>query len=65
MRRGIPYGARNLADPPSSGVGLLFMCYQRNIRQQFEFIQRTWIDNPNFPHSIIPLPFLAHAGMTR
>ncbi len=62
VRRGIPYGDRNLADPPSGGVGLLFMCYQSNIHHQFEFLQRTWIDNPNFPHSIIPLPFLPHAG---
>lgn len=57
VRRGIPYG------PPMPGVvkptepnpdpaaprGLLFMCFQRDINRQFEFIQRTWVDNVIFP----------------
>jgi len=45
-RRGIPYGVR-----PSDSVerGLLFQCFQSDIARQFEFIQRTWVDNPNFP----------------
>ena len=29
------------------------MCYQANIEKQFEFIQRTWVDNPNFPDSVL------------
>jgi len=46
VRRGIPYGIR----PPVSGeVGLLFQAFQSDISRQFEFIQRTWVDNPNFP----------------
>lgn len=44
VRRGIPYGERGEAE-----VGLLFICYQNNIHNQFEFIQRVWVDNPNFP----------------
>lgn len=44
VRRGIPYGKRG-----DDEVGLLFMCYQRNIHDQFEFIQRIWIDNRNHP----------------
>ncbi|OLE73940.1 MAG: hypothetical protein AUI36_00020, partial [Cyanobacteria bacterium 13_1_40CM_2_61_4] len=45
-RRGIPYGIR----PAASGdVGLLFQCFQSDISRQFEFIRRTWVDNPNFP----------------
>jgi Dyp-type peroxidase family len=44
VRRGIPYGKRGDDD-----VGLLFMCYQNSIHDQFEFIQRYWVDNPNFP----------------
>jgi Dyp-type peroxidase family len=48
VRRGIPYGA-----PETSPVGLLFMCYQSDIRDQFEFMQRTWADNPNFPDALI------------
>lgn len=47
-RRGIPYGEWGAAD-----VGLLFMCYQADIAQQFEFIQRTWADNPNFPRNLV------------
>ncbi|TLZ58908.1 MAG: hypothetical protein E6K16_07900 [Methanobacteriota archaeon] len=46
VRRGIPYGIR----PPVTGeVGLLFQAFQSDISRQFEFIQRTWVDNPNFP----------------
>jgi len=49
-RRGVPYGIR----PPGAGeVGLLFQCFQGNIALQFEFIQRTWVDNPNFPELLL------------
>jgi Dyp-type peroxidase family len=51
VRRGIPYGERE--DVGTSPVGLLFMCYQSNIKEQFEFIQRTWADNPNFPDHLV------------
>lgn len=61
VRRGIPYG------PPMPGVvkptepnpdptaprGLLFMCFQRDINRQFEFIQRTWVDNVIFPKGLL------------
>ncbi|MCS5691308.1 hypothetical protein NZK33_04820 [Cyanobium sp. FGCU-6] len=52
-RRGITYGgplsaADDLDDLPEKGVGLLFMCYQSDIWEQFEFIQRFWCNNPNF-----------------
>ena len=54
IRRGIPYGFRKLGSaPPRVGVGLLFMCYQADIHHQFEFIQRTWADNPNFPRNLV------------
>jgi Dyp-type peroxidase family len=53
VRRGIPYGKANSQNPPREGVGLLFMCYQRDINEQFGFIQRTWADNPNFPKNLI------------
>src|SRR5712691_7405865 len=46
VRRGIPFGTR----PRGRGdVGLLFTCFQSDISRQFELIQRTWVDNPNFP----------------
>jgi Dyp-type peroxidase family len=60
-RRGIPYGppvtgaADNLPpnDDPNAERGLLFMCFQANIEDQFEFIQRTWVDNKHFPTSVL------------
>ncbi len=56
-RRGQTYGER-VDDPdgdiapsgrPSGGVGLLFMAFNVNIAQQFEFVQTLWVNNPNFP----------------
>ena len=49
-RRGITYGSRahDLSDAPSSGVGLLFMCYQANIPDQFAFMQKNWVNTDNF-----------------
>lgn len=31
-----------LLDRPETGVGLLFMCYQSDISNQFAFIQKRW-----------------------
>ncbi len=58
-RRGITYGSRNaeidangqiinLKDKPIGGVGLLFMAYQSNIVNQFEFTQISWANDPKF-----------------
>lgn len=53
-RRGVTYGgplsdfSQDLERLPTSGVGLLFMCYQSDIWEQFEFIQRFWCNNPFF-----------------
>jgi Dyp-type peroxidase family len=62
VRRGIPYGnpvfpvTGGFEDPsPTAKRGLLFMCFQRNIENQFVFIQRTWVDNPSFPEGLIPI----------
>ncbi len=56
-RRGIPYGRRDVSteiDPsipqmPNGGVGLLFMSFQKSITSQFEFIQKNWVNNVDFP----------------
>jgi Dyp-type peroxidase family len=45
-RRGIPYGG---AEGTGAPVGLLFMAYNRDIATQFEFIQKDWVNNVNFP----------------
>lgn len=58
-RRGIPYGQREVStaiegEPeqfPTGGVGLLFQSFQADLANQFEFIQRNWVDNPSFPFS--------------
>jgi Dyp-type peroxidase family len=63
-RRGITYGTRATkkvikdgeefdaldgeAEFPAEGVGLLFMCFQANIADQFGFIQKQWANNGNF-----------------
>ena len=49
-RRGVSYGDRapDLSDAPATGVGLLFMCYQANIPDQFAFIQKNWVNNTTF-----------------
>lgn len=55
-RRGIPYGekvdlASDVETLPTSGRGLLFLCYQRSIRNQFEFLQAQWGNKRDFPVS--------------
>lgn len=55
-RRGIPYGDRSETEEPSpdlmpsKDVGLLFGCFVKSIADQFEFVQSSWVNNPNFPH---------------
>ena len=50
VRRGMTYGRRSpdLRDAPGYGVGLLFMCFQRSIANQFALMQRMWAGNPCF-----------------
>jgi Dyp-type peroxidase family len=52
-RRGITYGEREpgMGDRPEDGVGLLFMAYQADIANQFEFTQQMWANNPEFPQA--------------
>jgi Dyp-type peroxidase family len=52
LRRGIPYGAPFVPhDPASADVerGLLFLCYQNSIESHFEFVQKSWVNDPGFP----------------
>lgn len=55
-RRGQTYGIRvdnpndgQIANKPSKDVGLLFMAFNVDIANQFEFAQATWANNPGFP----------------
>jgi Dyp-type peroxidase family len=56
VRRGITYGKRQ-AEPkdkprpdqmPTGGVGLLFMCCQSSLANQFGFIQKRYANSPDF-----------------
>ena len=52
LRRGMPYGSSLGAEKggePEVDRGLLFLCYQRDIEDQFEFVQTKWINDPQFP----------------
>ena len=55
-RRGITYGERtddglNISNMPEGDVGLLFMSFQKDIAEQFEFIQKSWVNDPAFPQN--------------
>jgi Dyp-type peroxidase family len=56
-RRGVTYGSptppgEDESTWPERGVGLLFQCCQRSLRDQFERIQSEWINDPIFPHAV-------------
>jgi len=53
MRRGIPFGdevtdneQRN--ETTANERGLMFVCYQTSIVEQFEFLTHNWVNNPAF-----------------
>jgi Dyp-type peroxidase family len=57
-RRGIPYNdiGRNIDEEennPDHGVGLLFQCYQRSITNQFEFIQKAWVNDGKIGDNLV------------
>jgi Dyp-type peroxidase family len=60
LRRGVAFGESfdptAPAGSPAAGDatfpddrGLLFLCYQRSINDQFEFLMNAWVNNPDFP----------------
>lgn len=54
LRRGREYGPPTTPEDLSGGIddgterGLHFLCLSASIARQFEFIQRTWVNNPKF-----------------
>lgn len=48
VRRGISFGEVSLTPNPKKPVGLLFLCAQSSIPDQFEFIQNQWANNKVF-----------------
>ncbi len=75
LRRGIAYGTPfdpDAADPSPAADGadrgLLFVCCQASIQNQFEFIQQTWANRPDFPTSgagVDPIIGAANGSGTR
>jgi Dyp-type peroxidase family len=77
LRRGIPFGhsfhsggrpaspyAPDAAFPQDRG--LCFVCYQRSITDQFEFIQGQWVNNESFPQTTDGVdPIISQASQTR
>ncbi len=49
LRRGIPYGVPYDEENPEQERGLLFLCYQTSIEDQFEFIQTAWANQKILP----------------
>ena len=54
IRRGAPYGqpfdpARGTAGGPDAARGLVFVSYQADLVEQFEFIQKSWVNTGDFP----------------
>ena len=59
IRAGIAYGPEVDAAEEASGTsandrGLMFVCYQTSIVNQFEFVQQSWANNPGFVSAAIP-----------
>lgn len=50
LRRGRKFGAEivDRREADNQRRGLLFMCLNTDIARQFEFVQQTWLLNPNF-----------------
>jgi Dyp-type peroxidase family len=47
IRAGIPYGPE-VSEGAERDRGLMFVCYQTSIPNQFEFVQTKWVNNANF-----------------
>lgn len=48
VRRAVSYGSHQLSDEPEKDSGLLFLCFQASIENQFNFIQSRWANASNF-----------------
>ncbi len=53
LRRGIPFGSpyplsEDAPEADSGDRGLMFLSYQTSIVRQFEFVTRSWVNDPDF-----------------
>jgi Dyp-type peroxidase family len=51
LRRGIPFGNSWSPQNNNEPRGLLFFAYQSDIERQFEFVQKFWVNNQDFPQA--------------
>jgi Dyp-type peroxidase family len=58
LRRGIPFGpplpVGSTSDPSGQQRGLLFLAFQASIREQFEFLGGTWMNDRSKPSPFSP-----------
>ncbi|WP_013334260.1 Dyp-type peroxidase [Gloeothece verrucosa] len=47
-RRAVSYGENDPTQEPETGAGLLFLCFQADIENQFNFMQIRWANPKNF-----------------
>ena len=63
IRRGVTYGPAYSTRHPKADRGLLFLCYQASITDQFEFLWRQWSNAMNTPRADAGLdPILGQNG---
>ena len=68
LRRGIPYGpsAKSTLEKPVDDAidrGLLFLAYMTSITDQFEFVSRQWLNDPDFKRRATGVdPILGQVG---
>jgi len=54
LRRGIPFGISYdplVPESDSQERGLLFVCFQTDISEQFEFLMQNWVNRPDRPRA--------------
>jgi Dyp-type peroxidase family len=57
LRRGAPYGSplpANATADDGEDRGLHFISIIADVARQFEFVQRQWLNDPNFPNGAVP-----------
>jgi deferrochelatase/peroxidase EfeB len=64
LRRGVTYGpAYRPGEKRRVDRGLLFLCYQRSISEQFEFIWRVWANKTDTPRALAGIdPIIGQNG---
>jgi Dyp-type peroxidase family len=66
IRRGVTYGPTYSLKRPKGDRGLLFLCYQASITDQFEFVWRQWSNAMNTPRADAGIdPIIGQAGDAR